>query len=546
MSLLQRARCLLGVLAVLCSGISLAAETYYVDALNGDDHSVGTSRPQAWRSLKRANQAKLKAGDRLLLAAGQRHVGRLFYENLNGTKQFPITLGSYGRTEDDQGARALLDGRNAPAALELLNCRHIVVTDLVVTADGGAPSGAMRCGIKVEADALGEFSGLTIQRVHVKSVSFENPGHVRPAEDVRTANGEGRYGWGIRFIVAPNSDAVMRDVVVRDCRIERVDHTGLKFTAPADGITDVVVENVSLSHTGGPGVQLSGVTRGRFAYLSVDHSGSASDSRFWGRGSGLWTWGAKDIVIERSRFTDAHGPGDSAGVHIDFNCENVVVQYCFSARNAGGFCEILGNNFNCAYRYNVSVDDGHRVKGRAGAFQEGKIFWLSGYVGAKQPPRGPTNSYFYNNTIYVSSEIAAKFAVAPTAEGVLVANNIFCVVGQSQKVAGDQWMKDNFAARPIRRAVMTNNLFLRADNWPAGLGLEDAAPLLGDPGFAAPGGEHVADYRPTNAALVKNRGIPISPLPGDKIGLKLGLRATADILGQPIDGPPDLGAIELQ
>ena len=26
----------------------------------------------------------------------------------------------------------------------------------------------------------------------------------------------------------------------------------------------------------------------------------------------------------------------------------------------GGFCEILGDNINCGYRYNISVNDGYR------------------------------------------------------------------------------------------------------------------------------------------------------------------------------------------
>ena len=117
--------------------------------------------------------------------------------------------------------------------------------------------------------------------------------------------------------------------------------------------------------------------QGYFPAPQVHSSGSNDDSRKWGRGSGLWTWGSSDIIIEHNHFLHANGPADSAGCHIDFNCSNVVVQYNFSAYNAGGFCEILGNNYNCAYRYNISVNDGHRVKGENRAFQEGKTFWLS-------------------------------------------------------------------------------------------------------------------------------------------------------------------------
>ena len=77
------------------------------------------------------------------------------------------------------------------------------------------------------------------------------------------------------------------------------------------------------------------------------------------------------------------------------------------------------------YRYNISINDGHRIKGVDGAFQEGKIFWLSGYQGNKEP-KGPVNSYFYNNTIYSDASIEAKFALDNTSNGIVIANNIFC------------------------------------------------------------------------------------------------------------------------
>ena len=75
--------------------------------------------------------------------------------------------------------------------------------------------------------------------------------------------------------------------------------------------------------------------------------------------------------------------------YIDFNCSDVIIQYNYSANNVGGFCEILGNNYNCAYRYNISVNDGHRMKGQNGAFQQGKTLWLSGFVGKGNERNGP-------------------------------------------------------------------------------------------------------------------------------------------------------------
>jgi len=197
------------------------------------------------------------------------------------------------------------------------------------------------------------------------------------------------------------------------------------LTGTKESIQNIKLLNNKITDVGGPGVQMSGVKTGLVSGNYINGSGSKTDSRHWGRGSGLWTWGTSDVIIEKNSFLNANGPGDSAGCHIDYNCNNIIVQYNLSANNAGGFCEILGNNYNCAYRYNIGVNDGFRVKGKNGAFQEGKIFWLSGYVGTKVKPKGPFNSYIYNNTIYTKSDMIAQVAVGISAEGVLLANNIF-------------------------------------------------------------------------------------------------------------------------
>ena len=276
----------------------------------------------------------------------------------------------------------------------------------------------------------------------------------------------------------------------------------------------------------------------------INGSGSTRDTRNWGRGTGLWTWRSEDVVIEKNAFLNANGPADSAGVHIDFGCRNVIIQYNLSANNAGGFYEVLGDNHNTAYRYNVSINDGYRVKGEDGADQAGKIFWLSGYVGHKKKETGPFNSYFYNNTIFVDEGILARMALARTAEGVLIANNIFYIRGNSDVLQGRKYQRDR-SGGDSGRVVFTNNLFLRPDNWPAATGISDSAPIIGDPGFAFTDAMKIADFRPTNLELVADRGIAIEPIPGDALGLPDGLAVSHDILGNRIDGLPDLGAIEI-
>ena len=97
----------------------------------------------------------------------------------------------------------------------------------------------------------------------------------------------------------------------------------------------------------------------------------------------------------------------------------------------------------------------------------------------------------------------------------------------------------------IPNVLFRNNLFLRADNWPSDVLIQDKAPLIGDPLFSNKGGLALKDYIVSSVKMIKNKGIPIASIPGDKIGLKIGLKVKHDILGNPIQAQPDLGAIEL-
>ena len=81
---------------------------------------------------------------------------------------------------------------------------------------------------------------------------------------------------------------------------------------------------------------------------------------------------------------------------------------------------------------------------------------------------------------------------------------------------------------------------------PEDLQIKDANMIIGEPGFAKPGGVEAKDYIVGNAALVKDKGIKIEKLPGDEIGIKEGLDVKEDIFGNPIVGLLDLGAIEIQ
>jgi hypothetical protein len=535
------------VAVLICFSNYLKATTYYINSSIGNDLNKGTSSTNAWKTVSPVKLIQLNAGDSILFATGQKFTGMLSLINVKGVIQHPVVITSYKYRGNK--TKPVLDAGDELNALVIQNSSFIHVNGIEFTGmlpyqkNNAANKAEMRCGILIEVTKDEAFESITLKDVIVHDVYYNPKVFTRSAAEIKTANGTQSYGWGIR--VMNNTKAgKLKNIKVLKSEVYNVSHTGIKATATANGIQQLEVDSCKVYQTGGPGMQFSGVTDGHIHHNNIDHSGSTADSRNWGRGSGLWTWGCNNILIEHNRFENANGPGDSAGVHIDYNCNDVVVQYNVSANNAGGFCEILGNNYNCAYRYNISINDGYRVKGTNGAFQEGKIFWLSGYQGDQKKNAGPYNSYFYNNTIYVAANIIPKIAVSSSADGVLIANNIFYFETAAQTVAGDQKKKE-VDVDGVPNVVFVNNLFLRADNWPTNIPLQDAAPIIGDPLFKSKGGLLTKDYLPLNKNLILNKGVTVQLIPNDTIGIKKGLKVAYDIMGNAIEGKPDMGAIEL-
>lgn len=92
--------------------------------------------------------------------------------------------------------------------------------------------------------------------------------------------------------------------------------------------------------------------------------------------------------------------------------------------------------------------------------------------------------------------------------------------------------------------IFQNDLYLNKSNWPAEVIIQDSEIILGDPRFARGGSLNLEGYILTNKVLVKDGGIDIKTIPGDSIGVKIGLKVKSDILENPVTNFPDFGAIE--
>ena len=236
----------------------------------------------------------------------------------------------------------------------------------------------------------------------------------------------------------------------------------------------ILVKNCVFEHTGGSGFVPNKSENVLVQDCIFNHTGSSIDNRMWKRGSGMWPFDCKNVVAQNNKFMNAHGPMDSYGAHIDYGNENVVFQYNYSYNNEGGFVEVLGDNINCGYRYNISVNDGYREDPNGTPWnKKGKIFWVSNFCG-QNPIRCPSvGTFIYNNTVFVNDTLNPEIYFWPDVGDIHVYNNLI-VVGKDGEIIPTLLEND------FNELYISHNLFYDSSRVDLDSNLENNA-LYGDP-----------------------------------------------------------------
>ena len=444
---------------ILFVGSSWAAN-FYVSSSVGDDLNNGTHPTSPIASLDAANALALLPGDSLLFFSGDYWEG-MFWPKYSGTIEAPIIIGKYGGEQ-----RPVINGFGYQACVLIYNNDYIEVNSLElyneethldssgetkkVDGFGGESNNwgsgrDVRFGIKVVADeqelVYFRFYDLVIRDI------FPTP--------FNSANLH--KGYGIKL--ETHSDTLLdqyntiSDVFISGVRITRTGHYGMWIKSLGlNNIDDVKNTGITLSdcefeYTGGSGFVPNKSANILVEHCLFNHTGSGLDSRMWNRGSGMWTFDCKNVISQHNSFLNAHGPQDSYGCHIDYGNENVVFQYNFSSNNEGGFVEILGDNVNCGYRYNISVNDGFRTLENT----NGRIISVSDYAGQKNIRSDSV--YVYNNTIMVNEPIHPDFFI--DVFSAYIYNNSF--VDLRRSVIGE---RTEIPDRSKENVFVSNNLYL--------------------------------------------------------------------------------------
>ncbi len=88
----------------------LQAQTYYVDAVTGNDNFSGTSPSNAWKTLKKVSSRTFQPGDQVLFKRGQVWYGGLTISG-SGVENKPIVIGDFG---DENEPMPIFDGTYGP------------------------------------------------------------------------------------------------------------------------------------------------------------------------------------------------------------------------------------------------------------------------------------------------------------------------------------------------------------------------------------------------------------------------------------------------
>ncbi|MCZ8325866.1 MAG: right-handed parallel beta-helix repeat-containing protein [Sphingomonadaceae bacterium] len=515
-----------------------AGTIYYVSAA-GDDAAPGTSPQQAWRSLARIERAALQPGDRVLLRAGDSFTGQLVLR-ASGAPGQPLRIGAYG-----DGPRPLIAGDGHAAAILIRNQQHIEIADIAITNDVQQPRpgepAEQSFGIEVLNDGGGVLRHFRFERLTIRDVLAQRINDRTEEEFNRVIIS------AIRFATSraqPGQPSYFQDILIADNDISRSGRFGVQIghggigtgrqdahsRDPEAGFNrDIVIRGNRFADLGGSAVQLAGARNALIEDNDFNRTGSSLiPGRMVGRGSGAWVINSRDIVAQHNRSRQVRGYKDSYGMHVDYGNLNVLYQYNYSEESEGGFVEILGNNRNVIWRYNISVNDGLREKA-------GNTIWFSPFSEGTIPSSG---IHIYNNTVFVRPGLYPDIDLR--ARDAVIRNNIFAV--SREAMIGEQLRIEMAEGAPD----LAGNLFSGRIN-PQFKALDRQA-RQGPPLFVQPGASDPQGYRLRPGSPALGGGAPVRhpPFPAAGQGIFAGVTAepTVDFFGTPLPkaGSPGIGA----
>jgi len=462
--------------------------TFYIDALAGDDSSSGASQSEAWKTLNKVNSFDFLPGDKILFRAGRIYEGQLKPKD-SGREGLPIQIDKYG-----EGYKPRIQGNGVElSALHLYNVECITVKNLDIS-NYGPSLKAKRCGVLVELKDFGKARQIQLLNLDIHDVN---------GSLVKNEGG----GAGIILANSGNKKISTFDgVLIADNTIKRCTRNGILINGYWERSNwhpsrNVIIRNNLLEGIPGDGIVPIGCDG-----ALIERNAMQDCPRLLPDGeaaAGIWPWSCDNTVIQYNEVSGHKAPWDAQGFDSDWNCRNTLIQYNYSHDNEGGFLLLCNDggakmpsslgNTGTVVRYNLSVNDGLRVKGKHAGFSP--VFHIAGPV---------KNSKIYNNIVYlfpkqpvIDSTLIDISDWNGLADSTVFSNNIFYV---NTPV--------NYNLSLGSRTLFENNVYYGNHlNRPQDLFAITADPLfLGTPGLGLTGLKAAEQFRLSDKSPLHNSG----------------------------------------
>jgi hypothetical protein len=330
----------------------VSGKDYYLSSSQGNDRHSGTSAVEPWSSLQKLSQVKFKPGDRILLKSGDVFSGAIHLENLQGSADKVITIGSYNGE-----VNPVINGKDSRAAVFLLNPSYVKIENLEITNPGD------QFGLLMEAQNAGELKNVVLTNLDVHDVFDEafkrtNTPKTRGGIVFQVEGGDKPSWWNGILI----ENCVVHDLgscgisigsdykVNKDPESDEKRYPILGVRIRKNIIHDIVRDGAIIRQCKGAVMEHNEVYRTGLTAVS----------------NGMWFYDSDSCIIQNNvgHHCKAAQDKDGAPFSLDNHTTNSIIQYNYSHSNEGAGYMLFGHNDTergNVIRHNISYNDATNI-----------------------------------------------------------------------------------------------------------------------------------------------------------------------------------------
>ncbi|MGV8970296.1 MAG: hypothetical protein ACOH1J_07600 [Microbacteriaceae bacterium] len=421
----------------------------------GSNAANGLTPATAWQTVTKVNAATVPAGTCILFEDSSTFAGKLVLETGDANSATNrVVVGTYITGSAVGATRATLRG------VLIRNVGGVTLQDLTVSANGTAVVNGIellntlgnndrRSGITVTRVDVGGFplSGILIAGKNSANLSKSGFSDVLIEKTDSYGNGDAGIQSSGNLCDVTNAAYSHLNITIRN--VAAFDNQGFANKTIVNCAGQL--ENTN----SGNGIVLGDVKDSLIENSFAFRNGV--NNNFGGGGPvGIWAYNADKIVIQKNHsYSNRSATKDGGGFDLDGGVKNSIMQYNYSYDNTGaGYLVFqyegarpLDNNI---VRHNISRNDGRgapggvayggivigkfgNVTGPTNTFVYGNSIFVSPTTTSPEPPAGirvwaGSEAYFYNNSIHTTGDVPLVSLDSNTATQFL-GNNYFRTTG---------------------------------------------------------------------------------------------------------------------